>query len=751
MPIDVTLANLGIVEPGRTQIVGHLMFNYKPPAIGNYSVTANFPGQTYTTDYTYPNMNLSVYYKPSASLNPTTFTVQQDPVNGGILNGWPYSPLPENYWENPVQTDNREWAAISGDWSQRSYDILGSNYNPYTTAPKTPHIIWSKKVTDGGLIGGIWGSLPYPQDTSASGSAPAPVIGAILDGRIYRTSRSGYFECIDLRTGQAMWEAAGSLTQAQRLDLPYQTATQVSEGAISSWLWGGVTQSTTGTGSTSWYRYSTLNGAMLQNITNVPRDLTSVKFEDGDAIAWCTQASLSTWNTTKPLKLSYVNLIKWNYTQLITTVGYSQSTSNDWRKGIMWNVSAQLGDQVDVGDNYFRGPTCFPFREANVVIVRTPNAMQTMSGFDYTTGKFLWKNNATVLNIDVLIEGVATSSNGPHIMRDSATSNNVAYDVRTGREIFRLSTGQDPWGFIPAYSHVYHNGVNFLGSYDGYIYAYSSSSGQKIWQSPYIGQEFETVENNQPFNGHAIGADGVLYFSSVTTYQMMPRPRFAHIVAVNETTGNFLWKLPIDIMPIAVADGYLLGESIDNGILYGIGKGATKTTVNASPAILSRGNAIMIQGTVLDQSPGKPGVPAVADSDMSEWMDYLYGQNATLLNNPPKPNGVQVTISVLDSNGNTRQIGTATTNSEGLFHFQWAPDIEGEYVLTAAFAGSESYWPSSGQTALGVTEAQPTQAPIDSNQQSTVEQYFIPAVLAIIIAIAVVGAILAMLTLRKRP
>ncbi len=749
-PVDITLEHAGIVEPGRTQIVGHLMFDYEPALIGNYSVTASFPGQIYTTDYTYPNMNLSVYYKPSTTLQPTVFTVQQNPVDAGILNGWPYLPLPNNYWENPVQTDNREWAAISGDWPQRSYDILGSNYNPYTTAPKTPHIIWSTSVGDSGLIGGIWGSLPLPQGSSASGSAPAPTVGAIIDGKIYRTSRSGYFECIDLRTGARLWEAAGSLWQAQRLDLPYQTATQVSEGAISSWLWGGITQATTGAGSTSWYRYSTYNGAQLQNITNVPRDLTSVKFEDGDPIAWVMQANLNTWNTTKPLKLSYVNLIKWNYSKLISTVGYSQVTSNDWTKGIEWNVTAQLGDQVDVADNFFRGPTCFPFREANVVIVRTPNAMQIMAGFDYTTGKFLWKNNATVLNIDVLIEGVATSSNGPHIMRDSATSNNVAYDVKTGREIYRISTGQDPWGFIPAYSHIYHNGINYVGSYDGYIYAYKSNDGQKVWQSPHIGQEFETVENNQPFNGHAIGADGVLYFSSVTTYQMMPRPRFAHLIAVDEATGQFLWNLPIDIMPTAVADGYLLGESIDNGILYGIGKGKTETKVTASPAILSKGNAIMIEGTVADQSPGKPGVPAVADSDMSEWMDYLYGQNATLLNNPPKPHGVAVTLKVLDSNGNTREIGTTTTNSEGLFHYQWTPDIEGEYVISAEFAGSESYWSSMAQTAIGVTEAIATPEPAKELADNSTEMYVIGIGVAVIIAIAIVGALI-LAAIKKRP
>ena len=43
MPTDVTLQQIGINEPGRTQIVGTLLFDYKPSTVGNYSVTANFP------------------------------------------------------------------------------------------------------------------------------------------------------------------------------------------------------------------------------------------------------------------------------------------------------------------------------------------------------------------------------------------------------------------------------------------------------------------------------------------------------------------------------------------------------------------------------------------------------------------------------------------------------------------------------------------------------------------------------------
>jgi len=42
------------------------------------------------------------------------------------------------------------------------------------------------------------------------------------------------------------------------------------------------------------------------------------------------------------------------------------------------------------------------------------------------------------------------------------------------------------------------------------------------------------------------------------------------------------------------------------------------------------------------------------------------------------------------------------------------PPIEGEYTIVASFSDSESYWPSSAQTAIGVTPAQqavPTTVP----------------------------------------
>ena len=227
MPIDFTLQHVGVNIPGAAEISGTLEFLYIPTQVGNYSVTASFPGQTFTTDNQYANMNLSVYYKPSVS-DPYTFTVQDTLViNNGLASGYPWSPLPIEYWTNPVFTNNREWSAISGAWVEPSYDLLGTSYNPYSTAPSTPHILWTSTPDNGtiagsGLPGGTWGSEAY---AAASGGAGT----IVLDGNIYQNDVTGTtFECISLRTGQVLWHAAGQIQGAWRIDPPYQTASQTS-------------------------------------------------------------------------------------------------------------------------------------------------------------------------------------------------------------------------------------------------------------------------------------------------------------------------------------------------------------------------------------------------------------------------------------------------------------------------------------------------------------------------------------------
>jgi len=112
--------------------------------------------------------------------------------------------------------------------------------------------------------------------------------------------------------------------------------------------------------------------------------------------------------------------------------------------------------------------------------------------------------------------------------------------------------------------------------------------------------------------------------------------------------------------------------------------------------------------------------------------------------------GVPIVLSVVDANGNYRNIGE-TNSTDGFYSLNWKPDIEGPYTLYASFAGSESYWPSNAVTAFSVDPAAPTPPPTETPMQSVSDMYFVPAVVGIIVAIVIVGLIMALLFLKRRP
>jgi hypothetical protein len=129
---------------------------------------------------------------------------------------------------------------------------------------------------------------------------------------------------------------------------------------------------------------------------------------------------------------------------------------------------------------------------------------------------------------------------------------------------------------------------------------------------------------------------------------------------------------------------------------------------------------------------------------MTDWMAYVYQQKPC----PTTFKGVEVSLDVVDSNGNHRNIGKATTEASGFFSYQWKPDIEGKYTVIASFAGTNGYWPSSAETAFAVDPAVPTTTPeypkpIDNTM------IMVGLGIAILAAIAVVGALI-LITLRKR-
>ena len=197
-------------------------------------------------------------------------------------------------------------------------------------------------------------------------------------------------------------------------------------------------------------------------------------------------------------------------------------------------------------------------------------------------------------------------------------------------------------------------------------------------------------------------------------------------------------------------------NAYDNQI-YAYGKGPSQITVNAPSVGVTTATPITITGTITDIAAGSKqaavalnypnGLPCVSDASMSPWMESVYMQQ-------PLPNnvtGVPVTISVVDANGNYRSIGTATSNVYGTYSLTWTPDISGDFTVIANFAGTQSYYPSSASIAFHASEPAPTATPSPAAAQSMADMYFVPAIAGLFVAIIVVGIVMALLLVRKRP
>jgi hypothetical protein len=127
-------------------------------------------------------------------------------------------------------------------------------------------------------------------------------------------------------------------------------------------------------------------------------------------------------------------------------------------------------------------------------------------------------------------------------------------------------------------------------------------------------------------------------------------------------------------------------------------------------------------------------------------MEYVYMKQPA----PTNATGVEVTISVVDPNGNYYNVGTTTSDTSGSFKLAFDPQVPGAYTILASFTGSGSYYGSTAETAIVVDEAATT-APTETPPASMADQYLIPLGIAIIATILIVGVVLVLVILRKRP
>jgi hypothetical protein len=263
------------------------------------------------------------------------------------------------------------------------------------------------------------------------------------------------------------------------------------------------------------------------------------------------------------------------------------------------------------------------------------------------------------------------------------------------------------------------------------------------------------------FNSLLPDGDGKIYYSTGAWHPQPAYERGDRMFCVDAATGKNIWNITgywmLRDTPSGVigplANGYLLNLNEYDQTIYCFNKGPSATTVTAPQTAVPMDANVLIQGTVVDTSPGKAnGYAAISDAWMTPWMEYIFQQQPK----PANATGVPVSIDAYDPNGNVVHLGDATSDTAGVYRL--AVDSNqlsagpGMYSIIATFKGSDSYFTSSAETSLivGAAAATPaaTATPVsfDAINNSTLT-YTLGAAIAIIIAIAIVGLLL----LRRRP
>ena len=773
---DITLA---IIDPdGEKTTYGPYLgsmaagvtFSFTPDKVGNYTMQAFYPGQVLTGTNPLNRITIGGNNRqligskmlPSES-NIKTLTVTEDPV-GSI---YQTPPLPTEYWTRPIYATNWFWGEIGSNWfgvsGSGAYDASG-NVLPSGPAPNSAHIVWTKATQFGGQPGS-----PIGSDSSTAYSSVSllqnyfkPV--AILNGILYYNKYAALgtligWEAIDVHTGKVLWDLPAGITGAESISYgQIVNYNNFQEFGSNAFLWSTPGGGGFGAAGGSWMGiYDAYTGTYLANVTNpisVSRLIDNRSDIEGTVIGYyVSRGNLCLYNTTE-LLISHSGMGA-GFVRPTGTINGSMAEATEWRTPLPTTFN---GDNITLSIAAVT-PEVILMRQVPGAVSWQGTTMgyQYVAGYDAKTGAKLWGPiNQTLPAYEDT--SILCAREGYYVMHNKDRNIAWGYSLTTGQMLWgpvQLKGGGDSavWrdGEI-AYGKVY---VFDLG---GYVNAIDLETGKIAWTF-YAGDAgYDTPFESYPifgYNAHSI-ADGKLFLSEGIMYTPPLHPSYR--LAINCTDGSLVWRILqySSTCVAAIGDGYLISwNSFDNQI-YSFGMGPTVTTVSATPKVSVHGSSVLVEGTVMDTSGGTTqdmittrfadGLPAVSEDSMEAWMEYAYQQQIK----PTNATGVPVTLSVLDANGNYREIGTTTSDLDGFYSFQWTPDVPGKYTVYASFGGSESYWPSNSETSFAVDPAAATASPYPVTVLPPTEMYIAAVGAAIIVAIAIVGVILAMM-LRKRP
>jgi hypothetical protein len=791
---------------GQTSQVGSAWMSYTPDQVGKYTIVFSWPGQVLTAGEGVPNTPGLEYigdFFEGATSEPFELTVQQEQVTG-----WSEPAVPDDYWTRPIPTSNREWTQLTSNWLGGSW-LRYSDFQESGTAPMSSHILWSRPILSGGIADERYKAVKFDTtDYENFFGDPIVMAGKIYYGAGTYPNYGTY--CVDLKTGEVDWYKNGT---DNGLDNPYSLSHGGGGGATGPNLAQFFLQPSFGqlyhyysvngegiknhlwmTSGSTWYMFDGNTGNWVLSLTHVPGGTTitdqdgsilrySYNSRTGQFLCWNVSQSIpppsptgtgqQQWEPRVGAVIDAVNDTSWTEYGPSGPVGQTPWFEDDIypRSGYTMNVTGptDLPTSMNVLQDanyvpkqillyYFSANTRFGSNEQTFEVALV-NIDEHVAPYSPQPDKTFTQNNNLGFGVTLLWDkeytypqgGNKSWSMGPVSYEDRVftlwckeTRQWYGYSLDDGSQIWGPTDPQPAWDMYGSGSR-YAYGMLLSGYYSGILHAYNIKTGSLLWT-----YELNEIGYESPYGNYQITyggiADGKIYIYSSEHSPTQPMWRGSYLRAIDASNGHEIWKSLNFVSGLAIADGCIVaGNNYDNQ-MYVYGKGPSATTVSATPG---NGNAVTIQGTVTDQSPGAKGTAAISDANMDAWMDYLYMKQAM----PMDAQGVPVTIYITDPNGNTQTLATVNCDMSGHFVASWTPSMEGAYTVTAAFDGSNSYGASSAVTGYAVgSGAAPvvsptipsTSAPSPSEGSDTTMYVIVSA------AVVVIAVVAAAVLLRRR-
>jgi len=786
---------------------------YVPTMAGNYTLVTNFPQQTLPTSTSRPFSTPAGTTMLASSSAPLTLVVTEEPIQyypgqplpteywtrpiDAQLRSW--SAIAGNWLDanrrNPQFVRGNDDAPDTAHilWTKEQANtggLVGEMTGPIGAADE-PQARDEYGYEFGDAYEGKWDNR------------------IIMGGKLYYNKYAGveaYKEivCVDLHTGEEIWSRV-LLNQRTIMRGQLMNWITYDNQGIWDYIWTtgnleslemlgfNTTELDISSRSTIWLAFNPVNGDWIYGMYDVPSG-TVVDGPNGELLIYnvdLRNGYMTMWNSTNIPRLyssqQYPSMGwgQWKAPQgrLVNATGdtgvYDLSFPRNYipgpntpfgLNGYQWNVSIA---GVTPGERAFYGSVRAIFPEKKIIGSTFDETSVTHWAIDLKPGQegamLFNKTEAAPAawstgNLTIAVQPGATED--VFLYWAIQTTKYYAWNANDGSYLWETPISENYLNFygwtefgerpsIMAYGKLFSTGVS------GTVYCYDLTDGSLSWtydaEDPYT----EVLFNNNWWQFPLFATDGKFYSGHLEHSPNQPVSRGAPFLCFNATTGEVIWRADGLFRQTLWGGEAIIGDSIiatyDNydTRIYAIGKGPSATTVSAGPKVSVEGSSVIVEGMVTDISPGTQeysrtarfpnGVPAVADENQSDWMLYVYKQFAK----PADVVGVEVVISVLDSNTNFYEVGRATSDASGFYSVAFIPEVPGKYTIYASFEGSKAYYGSSAETAINVEEAPAETPPPTPTPAPMTDTYVMGFGIGIIIAIVVVGLLL-FLMLRRR-